>query len=102
MRLACPAAVADGHLALADHGVNGFSFGALEREAKVSFPGVGHGFAGVAAPRFAIGVAGEDGGFEARYVAFVEPSGGCGHDFVAVVEHEGVFVGVAEVVVGDD
>lgn len=92
----CPAAFDDGHFALANDGVEGFAAGTFEGDSDGAFPDGAHAFSGVAAPAFAIGVAVEDGGFDAWEVALVEDGGGCGHDFVAVIEHEGIAVGVAE------
>lgn len=54
----------------------------------------------MAAPGFAVGVLGVDGGFEAWDITFVEPGCGDGHDVAAVIEHKGMFVGVAEEVEG--
>ena len=87
---------------MAHWGVVGGAVGACERDADGAFPDGAHAFGGMAAPTFAIGVAVEDRGFDAREVTFVEPGSGNSHDVVAIVEHECIAVRVAEKIEGFD
>lgn len=102
MVLSGPAAVALGHFAVSDHGVGGFAFGSDEWEIEVFFPCFGHGSASVATPGFANGISGENGGIEFGKVAFMKNGNRCCHDVTAVIEHECMFVGMSEKVVGQD
>ena len=73
---------------LSDDDVVGGTASTFKRHADVFFPDRTHAFRSVAAPAFAVGVAGEDRRFEARDFTFMKPCGGDGHDIIAVVEHE--------------
>ena len=83
-------------LTLADDGVVGGADRALEGDADGAFPGRAHAFSGMAAPALAVGIAGEYRGPDAGQVALVQPGGGGRHDFIAVIEHERIAVGMAE------
>ena len=78
------------------------ALGAFERDADGAFPRGGHAFPGVAPPTLAVGVAGKHRAVDARQVAFVQPSAGNRHDFVAIIEHEGIAVRVTAEIKGLD
>lgn len=83
-------------MTLANSTVIGFTRGPDESIAQFSTPGLAHAFPGVTTVALTNGPFAEHGSFDSPQISFVDPSLRDGHDAIAVVEHEGIAIGVSK------
>lgn len=100
VELANPRARDSWETALSDHGVICFSVSANESHPHAAAPDLAHALSGVATEALAHGSFGEDPAPEFAEFALVNPRFGDGHDRIAVIEEEGVAVGMAKEIEG--